>query len=238
LRFSVVVPAHNEELLLPRGLAAIAAASEPVESVEVIVVANRCTDSTIAIAQRAGAVVVESDARNIAAVRNAGARAAHGDALVTVDADCVMSPRALAEIGRLLESGRYVGGGTKVLPERKSPGIRATYAVMEVTSFLARMSAAMFWCRLADFIEIGGFDEQLLLAEDVEFARRLRAHGRETGRRFKKLRTAPVVASTRKFDRFGDWHMFRMALELREIRAAYKGTDSAWADRYFFDFND
>ena len=29
-----------------------------------------------------------------------------------------------------------------------------------------------------------------------------------------------------------------LALQLREIRAAYKGTDTSWADRYFFDFND
>ena len=43
--------------------------------------------------------------------------------------------------------------------------------------------------------------------------------------------------STRKFDRFGDWHMFAMALQLREIRAAYNGRDTTWADRYFFDFN-
>lgn len=237
MRFSVVIPAHNEERLLPRGLAAVATASEHVEDVEVIVVANRSTDATEAIARGAGARVIEHDARNLAAVRNAGARIARNEAVVTLDADCVMSPLALREVERLLASGRYVGGGTKVRPERTSPGIRATYAVMEVATFLARVSGAMFWCRRADFAAIGGFDERLLVAEDVDFARRLRAYGRATGRRFTKLRTAPLVASTRKFDRFGDWHMFRMALELREIRAAFKGTDSSWADRYFFDFN-
>jgi hypothetical protein len=76
------------------------------------------------------------------------------------------------------------------------------------------------------------------LAEDLDFARRLRAHGKATGRRFTNIRTAPIVASCRKFDRFGDWHMFGMALQLREIRAATNGTGTAWVDRYFFDFND
>ena len=47
-----------------------------------------------------------------------------------------------------------------------------------------------------------------------------------------------MTVSTRKFDRLGDWHMFGMALQLREIRAAMRGTDTAWVDRYFFDFND
>ena len=78
----------------------------------------------------------------------------------------------------------------------------------------------------------------LLVAEDLDFARRLRTHGKRTGRKFTVLRDAPIVASARKFDRYGDWHMFAMALQLREIRAAMKGTDTAWVDRYFFDFND
>ena len=51
------------------------------------------------------------------------------------------------------------------------------------------------------------------------------------------MRSVPVVASCRKFDRFGDWHMFAMALQLREIRAVAKGTSTAWVDRCFFDFN-
>ena len=74
MRFSVVVPAHNEARLLPKTLAAIAAAAAAVAGeVEVIVVANRCTDSTATLARDTGAVVVPSDARNISAVRNAGA---------------------------------------------------------------------------------------------------------------------------------------------------------------------
>jgi glycosyltransferase involved in cell wall biosynthesis len=238
--FSVIVPAHNEAALLPQALASIAAAGEAVDDadVEVIVVANRCTDDTAAIARRAGATVVEDGSRNLSAVRNAGAARATGHAIVTMDADCRMSPRALDEIGRHLATGRYVGGGTRVVPERTSPGIRATYALMEVTVFLTRLGGGQFWCLRSDFEAIGGFDETLLVAEDLDFARRLRALGRATGRRFTNLRSAPLVASTRKFDRFGDWHMFAMATQLRQIRAARKGTDTAWVDRYFFDFND
>jgi hypothetical protein len=31
--------------------------------------------------------------------------------------------------------------------------------------------------------------------------------------------------------------MFAMALQAGEIRAVMKGTDTAWVDRYLFDFN-
>ena len=238
-RFSVIVPAHNEARLLPRGLAAIQAAASPVDGrVETVVVANRCTDGTARIAADAGAVVVEDEVRNLAAVRNAGAEVATGNVFVTIDADSQMSPRALREVESLLGTGRVVGGGTAVVPERSSVGIRATLAVMEATTWLARISGAMFWCRAEDFRTIGGFNEALTLAEDLDFARRLRALGIATGRRFVKLRSAPVTICTRKFDRLGDWHMFKMALQLRQIRAAFTGADSAWADRYFYDYAD
>ena len=237
--FSVVVPAHNEEAFLAKGLDAIRVATAKVDgAVEVVVVANRCTDATAAIARERGALVVEDDSRNIAAVRNVGAAAATGDVLVTIDADCVMSPRTLLEVERLLGTGRFVGGGTKVVPERTSAGIRATYGVMEAAVFLTRLGGGLFWCLRSDFEALRGFDESLLVAEDLDFARRLRAHGKRTGRRFTNIRTAPVVASCRKFDRFGDWHMFAMALQLREIRAARKGIDTGWVDRYLFDFNE
>jgi glycosyltransferase involved in cell wall biosynthesis len=238
MHFSVVVPAHNEALLLPKGLRAIDVAAEQVDgAVEVIVVANRCTDATVELAHNAGAVVVDDESRNLSAVRNAGAAVATGDVIVTIDADCVMSPPTFREIERLLATRRFVGGGTKVVPERWSPGIRATYAVMEIVVFLTRLGGGLFWCHRTDFEAVRGFDESLLLAEDLDFARRLRAHGRRTGRRFTTIRTAPVVASCRKFDRFGDWHMFAMALQAREIRAVMKGSDTAWVDRYLFDFN-
>jgi len=236
--FSVVVPAHNEAALLPLALRSIAVAAERVDgAVEVIVVANRCTDATAELARAAGANVIENDSRNISAVRNAGAARATSDALVTIDADCRMSPSTFEEIERLFGSGRFVGGGTKVVPERRSAGIRATYVLMEAVVFLSRLGGGQFWCLRSDFMAVGGFDESLLIAEDLDFARRLRAHGRRTGRRFTNLRAA-IVASCRKFDRFGDWHMFALALQAREIRAVVRGADTAWVDRYFFDFND
>jgi glycosyltransferase involved in cell wall biosynthesis len=239
VNFSVVVPAHNEEVLLPSALRAVAGAAARVDgAVEVIVVANRCHDATAEIARTAGAIVVENESRNISAVRNAGAAVATGDVLVTVDADSSMSPSTFREIERLLATGRFVGGGTRVVPERRSAGINATYALMEAAVFVTGLAGGLFWCRRSDFEAVHGFDESLLVAEDLDFARRLRAHGKRTGRRFTNMRTAPMVASCRKFDRFGDWHMFAMALQAREIRAAMRGTDTRWVDRYFFDFND
>ena len=87
-RFSIVVPAHNEEQLLGRGLVAIDEAVRTAgATAEVVVAANRCTDRTEAIATEAGATVVIDGHRNIAATRNAGVAASAGEIVVTIDAD-------------------------------------------------------------------------------------------------------------------------------------------------------
>jgi glycosyltransferase involved in cell wall biosynthesis len=242
--FSIVVPAHNEQAHLSRCLEAIDVAARRVlelgasrYTAEVIVVANRCTDRTAAIAAAGGAIIVENASRNISAVRNAGASVATGEVLVTIDADCLMDANALVEIERHLATGRYVGGGCAFVPERSSLGIRTTLAITRMAVALTRLGGAMFWCSSSDFEAIGGFDERLALAEDLDFARRLRAHGRLTNRRFTNLRDVPVITSCRKFDRFGDWHMLGMLRKLRSILASQRGTDTTFVDTYFYDFN-
>jgi glycosyltransferase involved in cell wall biosynthesis len=236
---SVIIPAHNEERLLPRALSCVDVARERADTeVEVVVVANRCDDATIEIGREAGALIVESLARSIAAVRNAGVAASRGETVITIDADSQMHPNAVLAVSRELASGRVVGGGTRFQPERSSTGIALTLAAVRLLSLVTRTAGVMYWCARADFDAIGGFNEALALGEDVDFARRLRRHGRRSGRRFVTLRDAPVTISTRKFDRFGDWHMFKMLGEAPSIIRAARGVDSTWADNYFFDFDD
>lgn len=55
-KFSVIIPAHNEEKYIDKCLKSILNASEYVtDNVEIIVVANRCTDKTELIAKHYGA---------------------------------------------------------------------------------------------------------------------------------------------------------------------------------------
>lgn len=56
---SVVIPAHDEQAVIARCLRALADGTKPGE-LDVIVVANGCTDDTAAIAKAEGAVVVET----------------------------------------------------------------------------------------------------------------------------------------------------------------------------------
>ena len=239
MKFSIVIPAHNEERFIGGCIASVERAAQRVEhGVEVIVVANRCNDATESVAQARGAIVIRDENRCLAKTRNTGARHATGDILVTIDADSRMTENMLGEIAGALESGRYIGGGVPVRPDRWSAGIAASYGFLRVALLLTGLSGGLYWCYRRDFEAIGGFNEALLVAEDLDFAKRLREHGRAQGKRLTTLRRAHIVTSCRKFDAFGDWHLFRLMLfHGRELRQALRGKDRTFADRHFCDFN-
>lgn len=232
-KISLVVPAHNEQAFLPACLeAAKRAAGRISGDVEIIVVLNRCTDATGEIARGHGCVIVREDARNLSRIRNAGAAAASGEVLVTCDADSRMHPGTFAEILRRLAPGNVVGGGALVFPERWSVGIVASaLAILPYLAFTG-VSFGLFWCRKRDFEEIGGFDERFVSVEDVDFARRLKAHGRKTGRKWGTLLRSPLITSCRKFDQFGDWYLFRNPAFVRRV---FRGDDRQAADHFWYD---
>ena len=240
ITFSVIIPAHNEEQYICKCLKAVrrAAKQVPEDGVQIVVAANRCTDRTAEIARRFGADVVENSDRCISKIRNAGAKAAKGSILVTVDADSVMTPGTLREIREMLGSGRYIGGGSPVSFDRMSLGIAVSslYIAVKLLPVMLKsgglLSGAMFWCRKRDFDRIGGFDETLVSLEDMDFARRLKQYGDRFGKKYGTLKKNRVITSARKFDAFGDWYL----LKNRSLtKAIFTGTDREAADRFYYD---
>jgi len=142
MKYSVIIPAHNEERFLPECLNAIERAARFHNAeIEIIVVLNRCTDGTGRIAEEHGAKTIIEDRRNLAAIRNAGVRESSYDIIVTVDADSLVSKNLFAEIERALDTERYVGGGVTVIPERNSLGIALTHAIMWLILYFTGLGA-------------------------------------------------------------------------------------------------
>ena len=108
---SFIIPAWNEESVLPSALAAVTAVARRLAGPgEIIVVDDASTDRTAEIARAGGASVVSANHRQIAAARNAGAKAARGDLFIFIDADTVIAEDV---VQAALESVRRgaVGGG-------------------------------------------------------------------------------------------------------------------------------
>jgi glycosyltransferase involved in cell wall biosynthesis len=209
-RFSLVIPAYNEERYLPRLLDSVEAAARAyahgVSAVEVIVADNASTDRTAELARQRGCVVVAVEKRSIAASRNAGGQAARGAVVGFVDADMQVHPGTFDAIESALNSDRIVGGSTGCTLDRWSLGLAVTYTVFLPVVWLTGFDTGVVFCRRADFDASGGYDESLRVAEDVGFLLSLRRLGRKRGQRLTRLRHVKAIASTRKFDEHGDWH--------------------------------
>ena len=68
-KYSVLIPAHNEEGFIGDCLQSVESAADQVpEPVEIIVAINRCTDRTADIAARHQAVIVNEDSKNLARI--------------------------------------------------------------------------------------------------------------------------------------------------------------------------
>ncbi|HWK29071.1 MAG TPA: glycosyltransferase family 2 protein, partial [Solirubrobacter sp.] len=109
IRFLVLVPAHNEELVIANSLGAINADRR--EHDLVLVVADRCSDTTADIARAHGALVLErgdDEQPGRAAARQAGlefARTHEWDAVLMLDADSVIEPGFFAAAEAALGTG-------------------------------------------------------------------------------------------------------------------------------------
>ena len=232
--FSVIIPAHNEEAYLACCINAIRKSHRlSMLPIETIVVLNRCTDRTEDIALELGARIVRNDEKNLSQIRNAGVNAASYSYIVTVDADSLVSENMFPNIERALSRKDVVGGGVNILPERISLGIFFTGLCILPIALWYRISGGLFWFRKKDFDAIGGFDESLVSVEDIDFAKRLKAHGKKTGKRFKTLWSSWIITSCRKFDRLGDWFFFRNpGLTL----ALLSGKDQEASNKVWYDF--
>jgi glycosyltransferase involved in cell wall biosynthesis len=215
-RFSLIIPAYNEEAYLPALLDSVARArgryAGGPDNIEVVVVDNESTDSTGDLARLSGCRVVREDKRVIAAVRNTGARNARGHVFVFIDADNIMHPDTFNAIDQSLATGKVIAGASGVKMQRMSFAIALTYALMVPLVWLTRMDTGVVFCRREDFEAIGGYNEDRLFAEDVQLLWELMLLGRKRGQKLCRIRSIKAIYSTRKFDRHGDWHWLHLML--------------------------
>jgi glycosyltransferase involved in cell wall biosynthesis len=98
---SALVVVHNEERRLPACLERLGFADE------IVVVLDRCTDGTKAVAERFGARLLEGGWEREGDRRNAGIAACASDWVLEVDADEHVTPALADEIRRTIAASRF-----------------------------------------------------------------------------------------------------------------------------------
>ena len=212
LRFSLVIPAYNEANCLPTLLDSVDVARaryrDGADAIEVIVANNSSTDATVAIAEARGCRVAHIEKRAIAAARNGGAAIARGDVICFIDADSQIHAETFNAIDNLLATGKVVVGATGVRPDRWSLGIFLTWMTALPLVYIMGVDAGVVFCLRADFNAVGGYDESLMYAEDIQFLIDMKRLGKTRQQGFRRATGVIAYTSTRKFDKHGDWHYF------------------------------
>jgi glycosyltransferase involved in cell wall biosynthesis len=214
----VIVPAHDEQDLLPSCLASVRRAAQALRGmpVHLVVVADACRDRTVQVARHGGASVVSISARSAGAARAAGAREAllrtgrldPADVwLATTDADTLVPAHWLRQQVRHASQGwdAIVGTirvadwsgyppGTRALFRERYEGVGGVEGVGDGQH--SHVHGANLGFRASAYLTAGGFPD-LPTAEDHALVAALTAGGS----RVLRTRALPVVTSARRVSR-------------------------------------
>ena len=199
---SIVIPAFNEAKYLPNTLKAVKNSTKVFDAAgwesEIVLCDNNSTDATSKIANAHGARVVFESFNQIAAARNAAARAARGDWLVFVDADTQVSSELFRSMMRAIVSEDCIGGGA---PVKFDGGPRLACQTVHIWNALAKImgwaAGSFLFCEANAFRKLDGFNNDLFAAEEVEYCERLNRFGKSLSKRLIMLRPS-VITSGRK----------------------------------------
>lgn len=221
MKVSVVIPAFNEERLLPATLESVQQAGTLAFGPrgwdwEIVVCDNNSADRTAALARAAGARVAFEPVNQIGRARDTGARAAMGEWLIFVDADSLPSAALFSDIAEAVARGRALGGGAVVRLDAEAPWhARFLGSCWNTWSRLVGWAAgSCVWVSAAAFREVGGFGNEAYAGEEVALSRKLKRLARRRGRKFVILAGHPLLTSSRKVRLYTPWEMMRLFLRM------------------------
>lgn len=210
MKVSIIIPAFNEEKLLPQTLASVRSAALAFTDrgwqVQVIVCDNNSSDNTAQVARDGGAEVVFEPVNQISRARNAGAAAATGDWLVFVDADSHPSRELFDETARLMAAGAYIGGGAVVQCDSTFGMVSFALRGWNLLSRSLRwMAGSYIFCEAGAFRELEGFSRELYVSEEIDFSARLKKLAKKRHKKVGIISRQPIRTSDRKLHLYGRW---------------------------------
>ena len=210
---SFIIPARNEEARLGSTLAAIhGAATAADEPYEIVVADDASTDRTGIIARSHGARVVRVDHRQIAATRNAGARAAQGEILFFVDADTLATAEAVRAGAEAIRAGAAAGGCVFRFDTPLPAWARVLFPVgIRCGRWLKLVGGCFLFCSRRSFDAVGGFPEDYDVGEELLFIRAIKRQGRFV------VPEPAVVTSGRRLQCIQGWRLLPTILLLMKF---------------------
>lgn len=205
VRVTVVIPAHNEAEYVAAALRSVMEQDYPLHCLDCVVVDNASTDGTAQIAAdfavQHGAlqvIVATEPSLGVSRAKNCGARQATGALLLFLDADSRCTPHLVRDVVTHYHAGSPAGS-IRIVADSDSAFDRGFFALMELGPVLFGIRSQMFYSSRQLFMELGGFDEALQLAEDLEFLHRAKESLRQKGMgTVCHIRTSAIATSPRR----------------------------------------
>ena len=188
MKVSVVIPAYNEERYIGRTLASVKKMELGEHILEILVLDPGSTDKTAEIAKKYGAKVVKIEHKTIGNARKQGIFNASGEIIFCTDADTLLPLNWIKKHVSILEKPGVVCscGGFRFFDGQfplfhfanyiQPYLLWLIYKIFNVV--IATSQNIAFWKEKA--LKIGGFDENIGVLEDVDFAVRMRKTGKVT----------------------------------------------------------
>lgn len=207
----VVIPAHDEQDLLPSCLSSLRRAARALRGtpVHLVVVADACRDRTVQVARRGGAAVVSIGARSVGAARAAGVREVLRRTwrldpaelwLATTDADTLVPVSWLRQQARYADRGWDAVVGTVRVADWSGyrPAVRSLFREQysNGTGPHPHVHGANLGFRAEAYLSAGGFPAEPT-AEDHALVASLTA----AGSRVLRTRATTVITSARRMAR-------------------------------------
>jgi glycosyltransferase involved in cell wall biosynthesis len=220
MKLSVIIPCKNEVGTLELLLESLMAQTRPAD--EVIVVDSHSIDGTADIAKsyqdKLPLKIITAKEKGATAAKNEGAREATGELLLFTDADVRLPDNLIEKTFEQIEKRHLSVGGYAQHMDTESAGLRTGSRLMN--GYVRTMSFTPWPIFFSCFFvtkklheKINGFDPQLWIMEDYDYAYR----ARKTGAKFGLVRGTHFIASARRFEE-GEGHSILRAIYAEAYR--------------------
>lgn len=228
-QLSIVIPTRNEILQLPRLLEDIRRAGIPISNV--IVADSNSTDGTQEFCKTMGVPLVDGGLPGRG--RNRGAEIVTTEWIAFFDADIRLRPEFFSSVSKIVSSGQFDALSFGWDTDSKNILVKLFNVLCEVYFYLTQYSrnphgigGAIIVKRSAHF-GINGFNEDITVAEDQDYLRRISKRYR-----FRFTLQPKVTISMRRINDEGLWSNIVKWIRI-EFRRLVKGEIRDDSIRYF-----
>jgi cellulose synthase/poly-beta-1,6-N-acetylglucosamine synthase-like glycosyltransferase len=206
-KISVIIPTFKEAKYIDQTLDSIKRLNDSIEVILVETVSEETKDLENIVKKHAGVQLYKIKERGIAKAKNYGAQKAHGDILLFLDADVLVTKDILKQVSQTFQDPSVIGATCNSHPIKPRFGELLFFKfynalirlVLSLPSMKLKHSRGEFIAvRKAYFSRIGGFNEHLVCLEDADLAHRLSVLGR-----FVFIKDLVVYESMRRIRKLG-----------------------------------